>query len=1029
MSATQAFIDRWRRGGRSIATLVQMDLLAGTSPGVTVYASHQLIGTPNGVWWEPLIEDIEPINAPGRLGTSDVLLCSTRLALNRKMVGNTGKPFADLTYGRSVIGSTVTIRLWEVGLTQWADALMVFRGVVQNYEATPDRVILNLRQRTDWNRALPVALDPSKNPRAPNEARGAPIPIDYGKVLGPPLRSPHTPAYSLTQRRLDMLRGPRGLSPAIVADSGRGGTARPRIVATCHSVVNLFDPTAGTALWINLNGKMALVNAQAGDVTITPTEASILVNDNQECLLMATIGDLQTGVTNPARNARFALEPSDDTYAELNYDSLQRDLQVVMASMPEMGIEDRAEVVVCYESSGSTVLTLQATRTDGGTPLNSNLPNTTAPTFGSTGSLPFGAEPFMRSWSEFDKYIARVFYNGASAGAKAKVYFVGLMVTFKLRRIEIEHMHLVSSGTRKRPTLRHRPGLGPSVGFSTYETFDEVPATTELRGDYFWNVRGMPDGSPTVSGVPGSLLERAPDIFAHFMERFAGEYVGGDVEAGVGSFGSYIDAYPELKTWNKKDMLFALAISEATDVLTVLSWLAASSLSFIYLDRFTDRWHFIPWRPSRAVDWFFTFTPREVNELAPHCEMLPDSSVVTGIKVRYGWNGESSSLEYETAVGASRSSAGHAFSNLRDENLTVVASVNDRVNFNTASTDFVANLDAAGYYEPGALAQYVQAQVNAAHNVVGEHYCAYAGIVTLGHNDQIAFNDGALKIATIAAGDYSSSMEALAVAVAAAINALSTGWSCTYSRTTNKFTISRSAGTAQLILSNGTFRSRSAAILLGFDPNLTYTGLQSYSSTVAVEEQRFMLGAYGFTADYRWATGVDGSEAASPRTAASLLGFDPRFDTGQKSIHVAPCPKSNRETIVTAAEAAFGARREATYEARCIQDGETARELRNRVMDLYVKPRLRVEFTTDHAPDLERGRVIGFSDDFDAFLPYPEPGTDGSWADKRFVVVETEQLLGPTNYHTRVVAVSVNASVLASQGFGFGWGEDWQLVA
>ena len=997
MSATQAFADEWRLSGRQASVLVRLEVGAGTSPAFTVYATHGgIVQTPDGVWWEPLVLDVEPISAPGGFGTSDIPLCSTRLRLANVKAGlQSSGTLSSTIAGNAWMGSIVTIWLWERGLTSFADALQVFKGVVQSYEPTATAIMLNLRQRTDWNRAMPSAtLDPSIYPRAPEDARGAPLPVVYGKAVGPGLRPPHASPYSLTQRRLEMLRGPRGLSSGALVDTGRGGTARPKVLAASHKVVNLFDPNNGTGVWLQLGGKMVLVNAQAGDVVNTATECGILVNDDQDSLVMCDLGDVVSGVTNPARNPRYCLEPGDTTFAELEYNVNARDLQIRLGSMSDLGSFSTVTAVVVYEASIGTNLLLQAD-TYGVGPQQVALAATTVPTLATLSA------PSPGSWGDLGNYVVRVYYGGAAAGSYVKVYFIGLLIGFFTRRDVVVAAHKVSKKD-KRPTRRQQ---GPAfVPFDPYSVYDDVPDSTELVGDYYWNVQGMGDGNPLVAGVSDALLEQAPHIYAHILGRFGGQQIGVHVEGAPTVFGSYTEAVADFKTWTTRTMPFAFSLSETSDVMTVLSQLAASSLSFIYLSRFDDLFHIIPWKLDRAANWFFTFTPREVNEAAPECRMTPDSSVVAGFRLSYGWSAGRGFID-ETAVASGHSSGGQKYINLRDENLTVVASVNDRIDF-VASSTFVCTLT-PGAYTPAGLAQQAQAQMNAADTSgTREHYCSYAGTVTLGHNDRLVVNDGAVKTVTLDPGTYT--MEQLATHATTKLNAASTLWTVSYSRTTGKFTFARSSGTAQLAFNNVTQIAQAAAVLFGFRP-ANLTGSLSYEGDAFIEEQRFVFGCANNTIDLRWAGGANGSESATPRTAASLFGFDPRFDYGRATlqIHVAPCPKSNREATVATTEALYGRKREGTYEGRFIYDGETAREMRNRIMDLYGKPRMRIEFTTEHAPDLERGRVIAMSGDFDAVLPYTEPGTDGSWVGKRFVVVETEQMLGPTAYSTRIVAVSL----------------------
>jgi hypothetical protein len=1012
MSATQAFADAWRRSGRAEATLVQIDLLAAVDPALTIYASHKLVSTPNGVLWEPLIEDITPINAPGAFGSFDIPLCSTTITLNRKKVSSQSGSFTDLLHGHAVIGSVVTIYLWELGIASWLDVLRVFRGTIQDYEVKSDAVVLNVRQRTDWNRAVCPSVDPSAYPRAPEKSRGVPQPVVYGKAIGPGLRLPHTPDYSVTQRRLEMLRGPRQLTRGLIVDHGRGGTAKPKVLAASHKVFNLSDPTKGTGLWADVNGKMALVNAQPADAFSADSGSGILLVDDQDAFVMADLGDVVSGVTNPAHNARYVLEPSDATFTELDYDQLQRDLQVRMASMPDLGSVASITALVVYEAISGTALRFQAIPLSGA-PTEVALAATTVPTLATNPATPaFGA------WGDLSDYTLRVYFNAASAGNYVKVYFFGLLVAFNMRRTIVVGGHKVTSN-RKRPTFRGETPVMMAKVWGSYSIYDDIPDVTELTGDYYWSVQGQVD-TLGVTGVFDSLLEQAPHLYADILARYGGQTIGSQIESGATTFGSYTEATAFFKSWINKIMPFGFFASETDDVMTVLSWLSSSTLSFIYLDRLTDRFHIIPWDIARPVDWFFAFTPREINELAPECRMTPEVSVVTAVRLSYGWNAKNGGFEHEASIGPNHSSAGQRYVGLRDESLVVVANVNDRINFVAGGTTLVVTLlqssidalIAAGVTPAGALAFHAQTVMNGTDaDANREYYCQYAGTVTAGHNDRLTIIDTITRSISLIPGTYTMEAQA-AMAQAAIVTAGGTLWTVSYSRTTGKFTFARSSGTCQLGFAGGTNQARNAAALFGFAP-LTKTGAQSYTGEVAIEEERFAFAVNhvptAVQLDLRWATGADGSEAATPRTAASLFGFDPRFDNGRNNaqIHVGICPKGTRESTLARAVTLYGAKREPTFEGRFIYDGEVARETRNRLVGLFAKPRLNVEFTTEHAPDLERGRVIAFSGDFDAALAYPEPGTDGSWAGKRFMVVETEQMLGPGSYSTRIVATSL----------------------
>src|SRR6185503_7640885 len=118
--------------------------------------------------------------------------------------------------------------------------------------------------------------------------------------------------------------------------------------------------------------------------------------------------------------------------------------------------------------------------------------------------------------------------------------------------------------------------------------------------------------------------------------------------------------------------------------------------------------------------------------------------------------------------------------------------------------------------------------------------------IVAGYNDKLDINDGSVKAATIAAGDHAS-FETLATAVAAALNAVSTNWSCVYNRTTRKITIARSSGTKNLLVATGTNRDAASGYVgLGYD---SVTGDVTGGTAAAneVEEDRVIIEAVNKT--------------------------------------------------------------------------------------------------------------------------------------------------------------------------------------
>lgn len=93
--------------------------------------------------------------------------------------------------------------------------------------------------------------------------------------------------------------------------------------------------------------------------------------------------------------------------------------------------------------------------------------------------------------------------------------------------------------------------------------------------------------------------------------------------------------------------------------------------------------------------------------------------------------------------------------------------------------------------------------------------------------DTIDFDDGAVKVATVAAQLYKDPHE-LASALQAAMNAVSSGITVVYSDTTGKFTIAKASGTLSLLWNTGVNTAQTIGTKLGFSVAADDTGSLSY---------------------------------------------------------------------------------------------------------------------------------------------------------------------------------------------------------
>lgn len=96
--------------------------------------------------------------------------------------------------------------------------------------------------------------------------------------------------------------------------------------------------------------------------------------------------------------------------------------------------------------------------------------------------------------------------------------------------------------------------------------------------------------------------------------------------------------------------------------------------------------------------------------------------------------------------------------------------------------------------------------------------------VVLGRNDMIDYNDGGVKSITIPPGWYRPENRASTIE-----GLLGAGYTVTWSETTG-YTLTKSAGTFQLLARTGTNKARSALYEMGFDGSTDKTGVLTYTS-------------------------------------------------------------------------------------------------------------------------------------------------------------------------------------------------------
>ena len=192
------------------------------------------------------------------------------------------------------------------------------------------------------------------------------------------------------------------------------------------------------------------------------------------------------------------------------------------------------------------------------------------------------------------------------------------------------------------------------------------------------------------------------------------------------------------------------------------------------------------------------------------------------------------------------------------------------------------------------------------------------------------------------------------------------------------------------------------------------------------DKWRWLVWNTGLAADYDLALGWSdvfdfsaglGSNTESVQAVSVQYGHDyaknrtlftalVRPDNSAQGFSQPDVRDTTREAQAAASTAAWGVSNELTVAAEYLRDETEAVWLRNRLFDLQKSPPVYVRFSTLKCPDLQRGRVFSLSSDIDSHVRYPGPGSNGSWAGRKFRVLEVQQRLMAA-WHQEVVAVEV----------------------
>jgi len=1036
MTATAGYLKAVRRVSRNMVVLVRISARDATSLAAIDYNfATANVNTPGGgsenaTVWLPLVAEIGSISAPGDFASTDLGLCSCTIVLVESAIN----PAAVLLQG-----ATVNVWLWERSLTTFDDALCVLMNArVLSWSMTGDTMTLEVRQRTEWNRdILPVEVTPDAYPHAPDESIGQSVPVVYGAMRDLPLRTPWveypatvdviTPAPSGTPSRgSSVVLGGRRVGSAVLVDTGRGssgGSSTPapvnpkaRVLVASHKCKTVSDAARGLGVFLQSSQRNCYIEPAGADVFNAFTGAGILLPDNSDAYWMAVFPSDYELVANTCENPRALTTKADElNYARFDWTAGLKTCRLKLPDLPPDTGEMTDSFIFCaYQSPANTnfkTLLRPNGSLSGGIGVNLDQRTGRNILLVKYAIGPGWATPFdpAAPWSfagltlEVGWPTYSVPVTGTGAG---EIYFVGLAFKFRPRQ-DIIQSERIFEHNEKRPV--HRGRLG-DTSWMPYVVRDTVPAVTELKGKFFANIEGYADDGTfetagVFTGTANALIERPCDVLMHVLRAYGQESIY-SIERNPGSYGCFTDARALLRSPRKQDMTCAMSIAQTADVMTVISWLAQSSVSLLMLDRFTDSWRLLPWRLDTAVDYPWKFRPQDIVEgTSLQCESTPLNRIVTGITLGYGSDAASSGLQHKVRLAWNGSNAGYKYRGIRDEYMSVTAA-NNKLDFTTTSV-CTATLP-TGDTDPGTLGLNASAAMETA-NSPNKFVVSWGTHIIQNWNDLLEYKDNttlAEKVFTIPPGVYASFEDML--------NAVQAGTNVTfsYSRTTRKVSAFAS-DLFPMTLHNqtGSMRGRRLCATMGFVAGSDYvlTGTATVAPYERAEET-FAVSSLGLDISLNWELGTNGLNGTRTN-CAGLLGFlGLRDDVAASGVRswLGNSPKNLREADMLNAATRYGARRDTVEDLRAVIETDTAREVRNRVAALVGKPRLTVTFSTDIAHDIERGRVIGFTSDFDAVLPYPDPDSDGAWAGKRFVVVETEQQLGPVAFYIKIRAVSLD---------------------
>lgn len=992
--ATQAFWDAWC-GTRQRCILVQIDIAVPSAK--TLRISDQEVAL-SGTTWVRAIVDADPIEAPGAFLSSDVARCTTRYRLaDTAMAGQTaGETLTDLVADWKLQGATITEYLWEMTLADFAtDALPSFRGVIDRVDVGSDAngpyLDLWCIQGDGWDVEVPTrVVNKVEFPNAADSAIGRPIPIGYGTFKNRILHVPpfdDTPTLESWEQYVDSGMG-SGAVPTLITNRGVSGSDLEALIFD-HAGAQGSSAGEYQSL-INAGDVLARLDPN-GFVGTNPCRIEIPEGDTIAHVAVIPV-DVDTA-NNTCTDARNALDVADDLhYALITQAAGTDDLSLILPNMGSLGevLSVRALVALDYISgTGSLELVY-----DGVTLGNPGPVGTRAEI------VSLNVAAFDQEWQWGSGVSAKTFIlrpAGGSANLVVRVYWMLLSVEYRPRKNTLIPATFLVDRKDFRPRPLDPPGWAGypiHVGFGV-TILGKRPGVYELTGTFYAHVDGNAEVTPT-------------DIVRALLEDYGGAVSNDFVTSSFGSFAAGEDL---LRAEQPDDFALAVHIGEVSRISKVIEDIARQSLISFYMDRFRlgtgahGKWSVDAWTRGAARDG--PIFGRD-DLIDPRVNEISDAAVRYHVRAGWFYDFFRNSYMHEAVVNQNESARDFEMPDQGPNDLTIVAGVNDDLNWTGAGT-YADVIDAGAYSPPLDLAENIRGKMRGddANIHVGHGFdMMVGGDVANPYNIRIDFRfptGSTTYVAEVADAHRISAQKACRLVKAALDAQVENGWSVTYSDATNKFTIS---GTAAFDLrpATGTNYNKSALIVLGFTSDRT--NVTSATADLARYYGRFWFYSKTGSIGLLFSTG-----ASATTSCAHVLGWTRDNDYG--GVSHAPRQTGDRETLADDSLAQHGPRDPMIAELRHVREENQAVDWVNRMFDLNRLPPVIWTFVTDRAMDLQRRRVIAgygssYGDlDVGGLCPMTAYGKGGDWDGLLWKVLAVRQHR-VKSWHQEVSAVLVD---------------------